>query len=77
MHYYETTAHGETVAHNTLEEAFEYAENNADVIIICEIGGNWNEYERCTFCGEWCDSCELNSNGECERCEMAIKSHGG
>lgn len=77
MHYYETTAPLETTAHDTLEEAIEYAEKHADVYIICEIGGNWCEFERCTFCGEWFDSCELNTSGECERCEQAIKDHGG
>lgn len=84
MHYYETTTRGgfvigsgETVAHGTLDEAINYANQHGDVIIICEIGGNWCEFERCAFCGEWFDSCELNTWRECERCEEALKSHGG
>lgn len=77
MNYYETTARGETVSHKTLEDAIQYANENNDVFIICEIGGNWDEYEKCTFCGEWVESSELNIHGECERCVEAIKSHGG
>ena len=66
----------EAVAFDTLEEAIQYADENG-ITLISEIGGNWCDFEKCSFCGKWCDSCELNAHRECERCEMAIKSHGG
>ena len=66
----------EVVAFDTLDEAIEYADNYG-CNIISQIGGNWSDFERCTFCGEWWESTELNKDGECMYCEQAIKSHGG
>lgn len=92
MHYYEvynvthsgdTDADGidykgscEAVAFDTLEEATEYADKNGNNF-IAEIGGAWDEFEKCAFCGEWFTSAELNIYGDCERCEQAMKDHGG
>lgn len=79
--YYET-AHYEpgseyptATAHDTLEEAIAFAEAHG-ITIIEEIGGSWDEYEKCEFCGEWYSSDELEK-GLCWMCEQAIKSHGG
>ena len=77
--YYETfTTEGEKtyfVAFDTLEEAIEYAEANG-CKTIQEYGGNYTEYEKCEFCGEWYDVSELNIENYCERCQIAIKDHG-
>lgn len=67
---------GILVAHDTLEDAIDYAEQNG-IETITEIGGSWTEYEKCWFCGEWFDVNELNTNNECSRCEAAIKDHFG
>lgn len=66
----------EAVAFDTLDEAIEYADKNS-ITSITEIGGSWIDYEKCSFCDEWFDSCELNKDGECQNCQQAIKSHGG
>ena len=82
MHYYET-AHRETgdefetlTAHDTLEEAIKFAEAH-EIPTIQEIGGSWDEYEKCWFCGDWFTSSEMNTENTCERCQMAIWSHEG
>ena len=67
---------GILVAHDSLEEAIEYAEENG-ITTIQEIGGCWTEYEKCWFCEKWFDTNELNTNNECSRCELAIKDHFG
>jgi hypothetical protein len=83
METYFETAHIEEgeeyatlTAHDTLEEAIEFAEANG-ILTIYEIGGSWDEFEKCGFCGEWFPSNELNKEGDCFYCEQAIKSHGG
>ena len=93
MHYYETYEHtpsGEPLeadgidlkgsctatAHDTLEKAIEYAEQNG-LNFVAEIGGSWDEFEKCAFCGEWYTTSELNEYGDCERCVQAMKDHGG
>ena len=65
---------GILVAHDTLEEAIEYAEKH-NIKTIQEIGGSWAEYEKCWFCEEWFDVSELNTNNECSRCEASIRDH--
>lgn len=77
--YYETTHNdgGEfpvTTAHATLEEAIEFAEANG-IDLICEIGGAYDEYEKCGFCDEWMPSQDLDENGWCEHCNWYTK-HG-
>lgn len=67
---------GSYYAHDTLEEAIEHADANG-INYIYEIGGNWEEYEKCAFCGEWYSSTELNEYGDCERCVQAMRDHGG
>lgn len=64
-----------TVAHDTIEEAIQYADTH-EITHIREIGGAWDEYEKCTFCGEWVASYEVDTDGFCERCLMALRSHG-
>lgn len=83
MEIWYETAHIETgdefptaTAHNTLEEAITFADAH-EITIICEMGGNWDEFEKCEFCGEWFTSEELNEEKLCFYCEQAIKSHGG
>lgn len=75
MIYYETAKHGEIQAHQTLEEAIKFADEN-NCCIVCEIGGNWGEWQKCSFCGDWVESVELNVQGYCSYCEQAIKSRG-
>ena len=74
LHFYETAIEGEIQAHGSLEEAIAFADKN-NCPIISEVGGNWSEWQKCTFCNDWFDSCELNIEGHCEICEMVIKDH--
>lgn len=77
MHYYETTSRegNKVCAFDTLEEAIEYANDN-DGAIISEIGGSWEDFEKCWFCGEWVSSSEINKDSLCWRCELALRSRG-
>lgn len=76
--YYGTTHYdGEystLTAHDTFEEAVKYADAHG-ITTIHEYGGAWDEYEKCTFCGEWFTSQEINTDGLCPRCEIAIRDH--
>lgn len=77
--YYETTHNdgGEfplTVAHETLEEAIEYAETHG-IDTINEIGGAWDDWQKCGFCGEWFPSQDLDEDGWCEHC-IWYTTHG-
>lgn len=73
--YYQTFTAGELQSHETIEDAIAFAEAN-NCSTIEEIGGSWDEYEQCAFCGEWFPVTELNTQNECVRCEIAIKYHG-
>ena len=76
--YYETyTNENDACFHafDTLEEAIEFAEENG-CTTIQEIGGNYTEFEKCEFCGEWFDVSEMNIENYCERCQIAIQGHG-
>lgn len=76
-HYYEVQYHeGGVCAFDTLEKAIEYADEYGRML-ISEIGGCWTDFEKCWFCGEWFDCCELNVGGVCARCDIAIKDHCG
>lgn len=73
-HYYETT-HNDgnecpiTTAHDTLEEAIEFAEANG-IEEIHEIGGSFDDFVKCGFCGEWLPIQELDEkSGFCDHCE--------
>lgn len=58
-----------------LDDAIEYAEKiNAKTIQT--VGGDYAEYEKCEFCGDWFDTYELNSENYCDRCQCAIRDHG-
>ena len=79
-HYFETvdrdgSAYPLTMAHETIEEAIDYADAHG-ITFICEIGSAWEEFEKCAFCGDWVTSYEVDKDGFCERCMMALKSHG-
>ena len=80
-HYYETNHRNpgdefETLtAHDTLEDAITFAEAHA-IPTIYEIGGSWDEYGRCWFCGEWYPVIELDRE-TCRGCRLAIWSHEG
>ena len=82
MAYYETvhTEPGDmfptVTAHETIDDAIAFADAHG-IDYITEIGGNWEEFGKCAFCGEWRNYWELNKAGECELCEMTIKYHGG
>lgn len=76
-YYYEIDdSNGGVIAFEELEDAIEYADKHG-ATMISEIGGAYDDYEKCAFCGEWVDCCELNEWGDCSRCEQAIKDHGG
>ena len=74
--YYEVSCDREVHAFDTLDEAIAFADDYG-ATIISQIGGNYIDYEKCSFCGEWFDCCELYGNGICRYCDQAIKSHGG
>lgn len=75
MEYWEIeTASGEVLEFATLEEAAEFAEAN-NCTTVYEIGGGWEELERCEWCNEWMTRHELK-NGLCYQCRAAIWSRG-
>lgn len=66
----------EAVAFDTFEEAEEFANANG-CDLIAEIGGSWDEWKKCEFCGGWDLVYTIdNNNGICERCELALYSRG-
>lgn len=77
--YYETVhlepgSEFETItAHDTLDEAIEFAEAHN----IPTIYGYLDTFEKCWFCGEWYPICEMDNENTCKRCQMAIWSHEG
>lgn len=75
-HYFEVGIGWELAIFESLENAIEYADKNGGTL-ISEIGGNWSDFEKCWFCNEWYESTELNKDGVCQRCEVAIKDHNG
>ena len=67
--YFEIYARGVHYAAPDLESAFETAEAvGADC--VSQIGGAWDEWEKCAGCGEWFPSVDLDTRGNCERCAM-------
>lgn len=74
-HYYEIDDNGYLTAFDDIETAIEYADRNG-CSVISEIGGNWTDFEKCWFCGEWFDVCELNKEELCKSCELALWSRG-
>ena len=71
-HYYETTHESGnltiTAKHATLEEAIEFAEANS-IEEIHEIGGSFDDFAKCGFCGDWLPIQDLDDNGWCAHCE--------
>lgn len=82
MHYYETVHYNTgdefatTTAHDTLDEAIEFA-NAHGIGTIYEIGGSWSEFGKCSFCHEWVDLCALDHENICSDCRRAIEEHNG
>lgn len=73
--YYEIYARGVHYAAPDLESAIETAEAvGADC--VSQIGGVWDEWEKCTDCGEWSPSVELNRVGMCAACATVERDHG-
>lgn len=67
--YFEIYVRGAHYAAPDLESAIETAEAvGADC--VSQIGGAWDEWERCTGCGEWFPSVDLDTRGNCERCAV-------
>ena len=73
IHYYETATRGEIQAHETLEDAIQFANENG-CTLITEIG-IFEDWEKCSFCGDWFPSVELDEKATCSRCLTAIKHH--
>ena len=78
MEYFETV-HNEpgqtfptTTAHETLEDAIAFAEAHD----IPTIYGDTDTYEKCWFCGEWFPIEELDNDGTCRNCHLALWSRG-
>lgn len=61
-----------TTAHDTLEEAIEFAEAHN----IPTIYGEHDTFEKCWFCEQWVAICEIQSDGACDRCHLEFKSRG-
>lgn len=74
--YIDNNNYPKITIHETLEDAIEFAEK-MELPIIYELGGNYATFEKCWFCGEWYESNELNKDGVCHRCDIAIKDHNG
>lgn len=63
-----------TECFDTLEEAIEKADKvGAELITDNE---TWEEYLKCWFCNEWYPSCDIDKQGLCDRCKLAIWSRG-
>lgn len=79
--YYETEHREEgsefptITAHDTIEEAIEFAEAHG-AEEISEIGGSYTVFRKCWFCEEWVDIESIESDGACDRCHMEFKSRG-
>lgn len=77
VHYFETVheipGHPYKIrtAHETFEHAAFFADNNG-IWNIAEIGGHWQTFTRCHFCGEWFTG---EHNEYCERCERTLNEH--
>lgn len=74
MSHYELFTHGENTCFDTIEEAIAFADKNR-LSIIQEIGGNWEQWEKCSFCDEWFPTSDLDAFKRCDRCKVAIKDH--
>lgn len=59
------------------DEAVEYADQMVERGNEVTIYSGYDDFKKCAFCGEWYPKYELNEHGDCERCEVAIRDHGG
>lgn len=75
MRTYEIETSAGTIEFETLDAAIAYADENG-CERICEIGGSWDEWEKCAFCNDWYPISELNIENYCDRCQIAIIDHG-
>lgn len=62
---------------NDFESATEYADEAVESGHKVTIYSGYDEFKKCAFCGEWFTKYELNEHGDCSRCEVAIRDHGG
>lgn len=59
------------------DEATYYAEN-IGIDFIAELGGNFEEFGKCKYCGDWVPCAELDAYDDiCERCAAYIASREG
>ena len=72
MRKYYIETDDDTLEFEECEEATDYAEKNGYTMIF----SGYDEYEKCAFCGEWCDTSEMNVENYCDRCQIAIEDHG-
>lgn len=78
--FYETTMRNgvdfpEIQAHETLDDAIEFAEKNG-ISEIFQNGGSYETFRKCSLCGGWFADSELDTNDLCERCQTAAHEHG-
>lgn len=66
---------GICAAFDDLGSAIEYAEA-VGAACVSEIGGAWDEWEKCTDCGEWFPSVDLDRAGMCAACATVERDHG-
>lgn len=60
---------------DSLDEAIAFAEaNDRDRISTC--GGDWEDYGKCWFCGDWVPVSEIGTTDACWRCELELYSRG-
>ena len=65
-------------AFDTLEEAIAFADTDGTVTVISEIGGSWDEYEKCWWCEEWKPSTDFGTAPDlCEKCESYLRLREG
>ena len=74
--YYEVAGDHEIRAFEIFEDAAAYADEIGSKTIY-EIGGSFDEYEKCWFCGEWFTTGELDEDDLCDSCAVAVRDHGG
>lgn len=64
-----------------IKEAIDYANkaiesgHEPEEVEINEVGGYWLELRCCWFCREWHDKNDLNEDGVCPWCAVAIRDH--
>lgn len=78
LHYFEISQYEDgynfptSYAFDTLEEAIAFAEEHG-VRLVCEIGGEWCDWEKCELCNLWVPSVELDEDGKCDLCRAGLR----